>query len=203
MNETIDTTTSRGKGDSSKTKQFYYTFWKEEDHVKLRTWWALLKNNPGWRAELRRAENPADVLLTQGFRQLCFDLAGWWTLEPRLLGLAAVAGILSHVETNDESCSFAARCALPGEKNRDKPVMSELRFSQLIKSRTLDELFIRMIRAIKLTGKKTNVVSVADTVFHWIKEMVDGESDNDPRKHIVVRLGLDYFQSPLFKTSNK
>lgn len=204
MSENIEAVVSaEAKGDR-KIKRLYYAFWNEEDHRKLRAWWASLKNNPGWRAELRRAEGPADILLSQGFRHLCFDLAGWWTQEPRLLGLAAVAGIISHVETNDEFKSFAAQCATPGEKNKDKPQMSELRFSQLQKSRTLDELYIRMIRAVRLLGKKANIVSITDSIFHWTSEMMDGEVDNDPRKRILVRWGLDYFQSiPVSKTSNK
>jgi CRISPR system Cascade subunit CasB len=204
MSETIEKVASTEAKNSPWSRQRYYAFWNEEDHQKLRSWWASLKNNTGWRAELRRAEGPADVLLSQGFRYLCFDLAGWWTQEQRLLGLAAIAGVLSHVETNNESKSFAAQCATPGEKNKDKPQMSELRFSQLQKSRTLDELYIRMVRAVRLLGKKANIVSMADSIFHWTSEMIDGDVDNDPRKRILVRWGLDYFQSiPVSKTSNK
>jgi CRISPR system Cascade subunit CasB len=204
MSETIEKVASTEVKDDRKFRQRYYAFWNEEDHQKLRAWWSSLKNNPGWRAELRRAESPGDVLLSQGFRYLCFELTGWWTQEPRLLGLAAVAGILSHVEKNDEFKSFAAQCATPGEKNKDKPLMSELRFSQLQKSRTLDELYIRFVRAIRLLGKKANIISVADSIFHWTSEMMDGEVDNDPRKRILVRWGLDYFQAiPVSKTSNK
>jgi CRISPR system Cascade subunit CasB len=191
MSETIEKAAPAEVKDEQRFKQRYYAFWSAEDHQKLRAWWASLKDNPGWRAELRRAERPGDVLLSQGFRYLCFELAGWWTQEPRLLGLAAVTGILSHVEINDELISFAAQCATPGEKNKDKPQMSELRFSQLLKSRTLDELYIRMVRAVRLLGKKANIISIADSIFHWTIEMIDGEVDNDPRKHILVRWGMD------------
>lgn len=195
MSETIDPVITTEVKDKRTFKKRYHAFWNEEDHQKLRTWWTSLKSNPGWRAELRRAEGPADVLLSQGFRYLCFELAGWWTQEERLLALAAIAGILSHVEKNDETKSFAAQCATPGEKNKDKPRMSELRFSQLQKSRTLDELYIRMIRAIRLIGKHSNIISIADSIFHWTSEMIDGEIDSDPRKRILVRWGLDYFQA--------
>jgi|WetSurMetagenome_2_1015567.scaffolds.fasta_scaffold00057_33 CRISPR system Cascade subunit CasB len=204
MSETIETVASTKVKDDRMPGQRYYAFWSAEDHQKLRAWWASLKSNPGWRAELRRAESPGDVLLSQGFRYLCFELAGWWTQEPRLLGLAAVAGILSHVEINEEVKSFAAQCATPGEKNEDKPQMSELRFSQLQKSRTIDELYIRMVRAVRLLGKKANIISIADGIFHWTSEMMDGEIDNDPRKRILVRWGLDYFQAiPVTKNANK
>jgi len=201
MSENIDTEALATISKDRRPRPYYYSFRNEDDHNKLRAWWSYLKNNRGWRAELRRAENPGDVLLTQGFRHLCFELAGWWTQEPRLLGMAAVAGMLSHVELNNESMSFAAQCAANSEKSRDKPIMSELRFSQLQKSRTIDELYIRMVRAIRLLGKQANIISIADSIFHWVSEMVDGDIDNDPRKRILVRWGMDYYQNIPTKSS--
>lgn len=171
----------------------YSVFWKNEDHTKLRSWWNSLKKNPGWRAELRRAKTPADILLCQGFKYLYFELAGYWTLDKNLLGLAAAAGVIAYIE-EDDNRSFAHACAISADGS-PKPAMSELRFAQLQKSRTLDELFVRMVRAIRLLRKKANVVSVADSVLHWVKEMVYGEMDEDPRKRILVRWGLDYFQN--------
>lgn len=168
--------------------QVYIVFWNSDDQTKLLSWWLSLKKNLGWRAELRRAETPADVLLCQGFRYLTYELAGYWTQEQNLLGLAAVAGIVAHIDSNNEK-TFAESCA-----SGDKPTVSELRFSQLQKSRTLDELFIRMIRTVHILKKTVNPLSVADSILHWSKEMVNGEIDTDPRKRILVRWGLDYFQ---------
>lgn len=169
--------------------QKYMVFWNSDDHTKLLSWWASLKKNPGWRAELRRAETPADVLLCQGFRYLCYELAGRWTSEHNLLGLAAVAGVVAHIE-NDNGKSFAESCAT----GTDKPPVSELRFSQIQKSRSLDEIYIRMIRAVHMLNKTVNPVSVADNILHWIKETVNGEIDSDPRSRLLVRWGLEYFQ---------
>jgi CRISPR system Cascade subunit CasB len=176
-------------------KQKCIVFWNEEDHEKLLKWWSSLKGNPGWRAELRRAESPADVLLCQGFRQLTYELAGYWTKEQNLLGLAAVAGVLAHIEKNNGK-GFAETCAMPAEGgDREKPAMSELRFAQLQKSRTLNELFIRMVRAVRLLRKTVSPVSVADSILHWTREMVHGETETNPRNRLRVRWGLDYFQN--------
>jgi CRISPR system Cascade subunit CasB len=177
----------------------YTVFW-EDSHQKLRDWWETLDHDRGARAELRRAESPADVLLTQGFRSLCRTLAGYWTQESRLLALAAVGGILANVKDNSEQTkgkiqSFAAQCAAFSDRGGDKPIVSEWRFSQLQKSRTLDELYTRMNRTVKLLGGKANIVSIADGVLLWAKEMVEGEVDTDPRNRILVRWGLDYFQN--------
>ena len=173
-------------------RKTYMVFWKSDDQEKLLVWWSSLANNHGWRAELRRAESPADVLLCQGFRYLYYALAGYWTREENLLGLAAVAGVIAHIDYLDGR-SFAEACATPVDGG-SKSVMSELRFSQLQKSRTLDELYTRMIRAVHLLRKKSNPVSVADSILHWTKEMVNEEVDADPRNRIKVRWGLDYFQ---------
>jgi len=170
----------------------YFVFWNTEDHKRLLYWWSLLKNNPGWRAELRRAELPADVLLTQGFRYLCKELGGFWTQEKNLLALATVAGVISHVDENRNDKHFAAQLADRRESSGN-PVMSELRFAQLQKSRTIDEFFIRMVRAVKLLQGNANIISVADSIFHWVKEMVDGEIDENPRNHLCVRWGIEYF----------
>lgn len=170
--------------------QRYVVFWNSDDQTKLLSWWSSLKKNPGWRAELRRAETPADVLLCQGFRYLYYELAGYWTSEKNILGLAAAAGVLAHID-NDNGKSFAESCAT----GNDKPAVSELRFSQIQKSRSLDEVYIRMIRAIHLLGKAVGPVSVTDNILHWTKEMENGDVDSDPHKRILVRWGLDYFQN--------
>ncbi len=171
-----------------------FVLWNEDDQKKLLTWWSLLKENPGWRAEIRRAEKPEDVLLTKGFKALYFDLIGTkWVKEEYLLGLAAAAGVVACIKIDDD-LSFSASCAKDIE-DRKKPPVSELRFSQLTKSRSLDELFARMRRLVKLLGCKASIVSVADSILHWFKEMVMGDADAEPRNRILVRFGLDYFQN--------
>ena len=176
--------------------------WNEEDQKRILSWWnALQSREPGsgvsrsgWRAELRRAEKPTDALLSQGFRSLYLDLAGTvWIEEENLLGLAAVAGVIAHIDVNDESHSFAEMCAFPREGNGGPPV-SEMRFSQLQKSRTFDELFTRMRRTVQLLRKRTNVISTADSILHWYRENELGDLYAKPRDRVLVRWGLDYFQ---------
>jgi len=173
----------------------FIIFWNDNDRKKIKGWWELLQENSGWRAELRRAEKPEDVLLTKGFRALYFELLGTkWIKEDYLLGLAATAGIMAHIKNDDTAFSFAGSCARDIE-NRKKPQVSELRFSQLHKSRTLDELYTRMRRTIKLLDGRASVVAVADCIMHWYMEMVLGEADAEIRNRILVRWGLEYFQN--------
>jgi CRISPR system Cascade subunit CasB len=176
--------------------------WKEDEQRRVLSWWHELqsrepRNGPsrsGWRAELRRVDGPVDALLSRGFYALYLDLSGtWWAKEDNLPGLAAVAGILAHIETDDESHSFAESCAIPRDE-MGKPPVSELRFSQLQKSRTLDELFMRMRRTIQLLRRKTNVISTADSILHWYRENEHGDVNVKRRDRLLVRWGLDYFQ---------
>lgn len=170
----------------------YPVFWKSEDTKALLDWWQILPKKGAWCAELRRAQTPADVLLCQGFRYLCYDLAGFWTSESNILGLAAVAGIISHLKINNGT-TFATACATPPAGKSKAPV-SELRFAQLQKSRTLDEFFARMVRMTHLLGEAADPVSVANDTLQWFTESVKAETASDPRKSILVRWGFDYFQ---------
>ena len=181
----------------------YIIFRDGEDHTTLRRWWRLMNPAAGYtgpsyagrRAELRRAECPADALLSEGFRDLSTRLGRRWCTEHYLLPVAAAAGIIAHVTENDETASFSRQLATPSQEVRDKPRMSELRFTRLQKSRDLDELYTRMVRAVKLVNGRANVVSIFDGVLHWAREMVDNELDPDVRRRFRIRWALDYFGS--------
>lgn len=186
----------------------YIVFRDKEDHTKLRRWWGLMNPAAGYtgpsyagrRAELRRAECPADALLSEGFRDLVMRLGGHWSAERNLLPLAAAAGVVAHVTENDEAVSFPRQLATPSQEVRDKPRMSELRFTRLQKSRDLDELYTRMVRAVKLVKGRANIVSIVDGVMHWAREILDNEFDPDVRRRFRVRWGLDYFGTSSPKT---
>lgn len=170
----------------------YLVFRNERDQQVLRSWWERLKDNRAWRAELSRAGSPEDVLLSKGFRILYYELAGsQWVEDSNLLGLAAVAGTIVHVRDNIERYSFAESCATPVD---GRSPVSELRFSQLQKSNVLEELLMRMRRAIQLLGRKANIISIADSILHWYMEMVRGRPEAEARNRIRVRWGMDYFQ---------
>jgi len=150
---------------NKKPKLFFPVFKKSEEWSLLRQWWTWLDDNRGERAKLRRCEKPEDVLLQSGFHQLCRKLPDWEKKD--LMALAAVAGLLSYV--NDESDIEFAR-QLGKAKDSDRAVMSELRFQQLMASEDIDEFYSRLRRAIQLLRKKSNIISLADGVFHWSRE---------------------------------
>ena len=86
--------------------------------------------------------------------------------------------------------SFAEQLATPAKSK--KPPMSELRFQQLQKSRTTDEFYRRVIRAIRLLDGKVNIPSLANDIIHWHQEF-DNQIDRKPSNRLAVCWATDYF----------
>ena len=169
----------------------WYRYLKEEEREKLLVWWYSLEDNRGDRARLRRAESPDDVLLTAPFFNFLQSMPDRWAEQSNLPVSAMIAAALGHVKENRKEKAFAAQLA-SHKDGSDKPRMSELRFQQLQKSRTPDEFFRRLVRAIKLAECKVNVLSLADSIWHWMNEYRYGV-DREPMKRLAVRWANDYY----------
>ena len=109
-----------------------------------------------------------------------------------LTNAAMVAAVIARVKENDKrGIGFAKSLALPKEGG-SKAVMSELRFQQLQKSRTPEEFFVRICRAVDLLNRKANVVSLADDILHWLAEKRFGPASK-PADRLAVRWASDYY----------
>ncbi len=188
INEPLSSATQQPKLGRSKLQ----VLWRVEDQENILKWWKSFEHHRDWSAELRRCETPADVLLTKGFGALLQQLRGAWTRDSQLLSLAAAAGILAHIKVHQSGQGFAQVCgAVP--KGAIGPLVSELRFAQLLKSRSVDEFFRRMIRTVGLLKNQADVLAVADGVLQWTHEcLTQGEHPN-PLKRIKIRWGIDYY----------
>lgn len=170
----------------------------------VRQWWARLADDPqllregetpfpnGVRAGLRRAATPDDALLTEGFRHLWLALpathrSAW---EMRAWGSVAVA--LAQVRTHDPEYTFARAMGRESDHGTGKPVVSELRFQQLLRSDGLDDLLRRARRAVTLLRKHVHVLSLADDLLHWHQEQ-SGKFSSRPDRRLAVRWANDYF----------
>ena len=183
--------------------------------VLMRWWQAMMLSEPElaklnirpaptvFRAELKRAQTPEAVLMTQGFRSLWLSLP-----EPArerqesMLAWAALAGILSHVKQQDNSRNFAAGLGQLDEKT-GKPKVSELRFQQLQGARTPEEFYRRLHRLIKQVNGQSRVSSLAKGVLDWFAEHY-GSTPLRANKKIAVRWAMDYYQAAnsLVKNNN-
>jgi CRISPR system Cascade subunit CasB len=172
----------------------------------LKRWHHWLDDNRGDRARLRRAERPEDILLTDAFFHFLQKMPESLQEKKPMFTNAAVAGLLSHVKEDrqvlskgyqpkDKSkprniASFAEQLATPVRS--DKSPMSELRFQQLQKSRTTDDFYHRVLRAIRLLDGKVNIPSLANDIIHWHQEF-DDQIDHKPTNRLAVRWATDYF----------
>lgn len=182
-------------------------FTTSEEKTALIHWHRWLEENRGDRARLRRAEAPEDILLTGAFFNFLHKMPDGWRKNKPMLVSASVAGLLSHVKDNKRTlsrgyqpknkkqpprmASFAELLATP-IKDQKKPPMSEMRFQQLQKSRTIDAFYRNMIRAIRLLDGQVNISSLANDIIHWLKEF-DTHLDRNPANRLAVRWATDYF----------
>ncbi|MDP2176923.1 type I-E CRISPR-associated protein Cse2/CasB [Methylicorpusculum sp.] len=184
-----------------------YPYLVHDDQKALEHWHQWLDDNRGDRARLRRAEGPEDILLTDAFFHFLEKMPDTGLWRDEILISASVAGALSHVKTHKlnasqiyktknidntaKNASFAEQLATPSE-GKGKAPMSELRFQQLQKSKTIDDFYRRILRAIRLLDGNVNILSLANDIIHWHREF-EHAFDRNPNKRLVVRWATDYF----------
>jgi len=133
-------------------------------------WQKELEEERGDRAELRRCRSPAEVAFVPAFYRLKMDMPQ--NLDPERL--AAVAGILSHVEIPpkvDGRVTIAELFARPDE-GRSAPRISDPRFRRLLRVADDDyaELYpmlTRIIRQIKRKVPEQAIPSLVWGVYKW------------------------------------
>lgn len=184
-----------------------YYFLEHEERQALQGWHKWLDENRGDRARLRRAESPEDILLTDAFFHFLQKMPDTDKWRKDLLTSACIAGALSQVKDNNQSvsrihrkkddeapreiASFSEQLATPIE-GKSKAPMSELRFQQLQKSKTTDDFYRRIIRAIRLLNGQVNIISLANDIIHWHREFENSVS-HIPANRLAVRWATDYF----------
>lgn len=143
-----------------------YPYLKEQSQKALLEWWESLAKpgNLGQRARLARCKNPIEVSLTSDFHNIFVKRCPFQNDYPE--SSATLAGILSRVRTNIDNKTFAEQLGQKQEGS-DKPLMSNIRFSKLLSAHDADEFYLGLLRAVELLGKKTNVLSLANSIIHW------------------------------------
>lgn len=166
----------------------------QDDCKALLTWWGWLDDNRGDRAVLRRAESPDDALLSPAFAHFLQKMPMRWieTETIPLTDAAMVAAVIARVKEHDGSLKSFAAALASAKEGGSKAAMSELRFQQLQKSRTPDEFFTRLCRAVDLLGCKVNIISLADDILHWLNESRFGPASR-PTERLAVRWASDYY----------
>lgn len=141
------------------------------------SWWGRdLGHNPDFdngaarkaRAELRRADNPSEVLALEATHRLHRGLVGAGA-GPRFAGsggperLALIAAVIAGLDAHARR-SLAARF---GEKQDDRPRLSHLRFQRILRAGEAWELAVRLRRALPLAGRTANVAGLGNDLLYW------------------------------------
>lgn len=144
--------------------------WTAENHLGkvLHKWWLGLEEDRASRAVLRRCATLDAVTLSDAYQRFCrymlacnawpSDAASWQNDK-----LAAIAGLLARVKTEDTQRLPIQMSELDG----DRPKVSELRFCDLLKIETTDDLFVSLRRALPLISNKANIYQLANDVYFW------------------------------------
>ena len=130
----------------------------------LKKCWEDIQHNRGERAELSRAKSVDDIILLPAFQRVCvrfecfFDGEDNWEYR-----IAAIVGLLAHVRTTT-SHKIASQMA------GDPPKVSELRFRRLLQ-KDRRELFVTMIRVLRMLNNEANIHDLANAVYYWGTEV--------------------------------
>lgn len=133
----------------------------------LHDWWKSLEDNKGDRAALRRCHRTAEVLFVPAYHDFCRELCSYLGERGsfRIDRLPAVAGLIAHAKLDADQ-------DLPRQMAHSKvagggPILSELRFRRLLQCQSQEELFLALLRVIRLLEGKVNIYSLADSVYWW------------------------------------
>jgi len=177
-------------GVADAVKRWWAALLGDEEHAEAPT---SKKWNPsGKRALLRRCVTPDDALLTEGFRDLWFHLPETRRRRQDMQAWGMVATVLADVRHHEPDRTFAYAMASEPTPDSSTPRVSELRFQQLLWSRTLEDFTRRARRMVHLIDQRVDVRSLADDLLHWNREKF-GFSSHRPDDRLAVRWANDYY----------
>jgi CRISPR system Cascade subunit CasB len=138
----------------------------EELWAGIERWWLALQDRPGDRAELRRAHSPDEAALTPAYFALLKEIRpSGLSMTMQRTRMPIVAGVLAHVKQNRVNVPVAQSM---GPENQDgKARISDLRFRRLLKTEDDTELYVMMIRMVRLLDEKVNVKDLAKSLTFW------------------------------------
>ena len=164
----------------SESKKLSFNSKSPEGEILLR-WWTALQQDKGARARLRRCASPEEVMMEPAFHHLLNLMRPvvnggneGYANDSAYTGLAAIVGLLAHVEEFDKE-KLARQMAGTG----GRPLLSSLRFRRLLKS-SREQLYPAMIRVLRMFKRRASIFDVANSVLYW--------GDN-----VRKRWAMDYF----------
>jgi len=145
------------------TKSLSFAY-NQDARDALLKWWKELDDSRGDRAALSRCHNPTEVAFNPAFHRLRmkFKQFGYVNQE----SLALIAGILSHVRSNNERVHIATQMATPKSESTTACV-SGLRFRRILKVQDNADLFEPLIRIVRMLDGTVNIPVLANGIYWW------------------------------------
>ena len=159
----------------------------------------------GMKARLKRCHSIEAVMCSEGFNTLWFSLPDELREQDKSViyeSWAMIAVALVFVKENSET-KFAkseknseTKFAEAAGKKKDsyKPVVSEMRFSQLQSSKTPDEFLRRLRRILQQINEKFSVFNLALDIEQWVREYYQLRP-RATKDLIRVKWAMDYYKS--------
>lgn len=142
----------------------------------LAEFWLGLKDNSAARAELKRCNGVAEVVMTPSFQRFCQrKLRGFFKDETMWEDrMAAVVGLMSHLKFDAEHDVLGGKepfvdlfaVQMARMVTADRPLVSELRFRRLLQNER-DDLYPSMLRIIRMMKGGANLYGLAESVYFW------------------------------------
>jgi CRISPR system Cascade subunit CasB len=136
----------------------------QDAHDALVKWWNELDDSRGDRAALRRCHNPTEVAFNLAFHRLRMKFKQFGDVNQE--SLALIAGILSHVRSNNERVHIAAQMATP-KSGSTTACVSGLRFRRILKVQVNTDLFEPLIRIVHMLDGTVNIPLLANSIYWW------------------------------------
>ncbi len=136
--------------------------------VMLAWWNDLQERSRGDRAQLRRCHDLNEIMMSQGFMNLRRRLQseGHHYNNNHLVPLAAIAGILANMDEHVSGERFGKQLASSSGEG-SKAAVSGLRFRRLLSNQTVDDLYVPLVRTLRMLRRKANATDLIWSIQRW------------------------------------
>lgn len=170
-------------------------------------WWIRLDPptaNDNWnrsypksyRSEIKRCRNLSDIVLTEGFQVLWKSIHENDVTKVETERLAMIAGIIAKISRSSEIKEVpVGKClalkAAEGEVETEKPIISPIRFRQILSVKTDQELYSRFSRILGMVNGMNTKSLISD--LWWLSAEISDETSR-PSFSIRTKWAMDYYK---------
>jgi CRISPR system Cascade subunit CasB len=175
---------------------------REERVLRYLAWWKWFASEAptarGGRAELRRAGSIEEVIRSSAFyllpRRQGDSLSNMpeWLIEEEAILATLLARVTKNTGVGNGPDDFFRRLGQYREGSKT-PLFSELRFRQIQRAKTTDELLLRFRRAIDQLKGELPVNSLCIAVQDWLYQKNNGAGDIALSRRVQFRWASAYY----------